>query len=235
MKKEKKKQTLSQKALSLFWTLLLVLAIRSSVIEAFKIPSGSMIPTLFVGDHIFVNKMAYGIKVPFVDWIQDKPIYLYKNEGPKRGEVIVFKFPGDRSLYYIKRVIGVPGDVVELKNKDLYINGVAIERTFVKKEGKYHFYHEKLGEQEALIQIEPGNLFDQKDNFGPVTVPENQYFVMGDNRDGSYDSRFWGFVPMDDVRGKALFIWMSIWLGFEDSNYQFHPSRIGTIVHKEVN
>src|SRR4051812_1897121 len=123
-----RKQWIIENVTSLGLALLIVFMIRSSVVEAFKIPSGSMIPTLLIGDHIFVNKLAYGIKVPFSDMFTDHPIYLIKRDPPKRGDIVVFLFPKDESYYYIKRVIGVPGDKVELKNKVLYINDQVAER-----------------------------------------------------------------------------------------------------------
>jgi len=120
-----------ENGVSLGLALLIVFMIRSSVIEAFKIPSGSMIPTLLIGDHIFVNKFAYGFKVPFSDLLTDHPIYFIKREPPKRGDIVVFKYPKDESFYYIKRVVGIPGDVVEVRNKVLYINQKMISRDLV--------------------------------------------------------------------------------------------------------
>src|SRR3954452_8720586 len=117
-----RKKWIIENVTSLGLALLLVFMIRSSVVEAFKIPSGSMIPTLLIGDHIFVNKFAYGVKIPFSDLITDHPIYVMKREPPKRGDVIVFLYPKDESIYYIKRVIGVPGDTLEMRNKVIYIN-----------------------------------------------------------------------------------------------------------------
>ena len=114
--------------LSLGLALLLVFMIRSSIVEAFKIPSGSMIPTLLIGDHIFVNKFAYGFKLPFSDLVTDHPVYLVNREPPKHGDIIVFMYPKDESFYYIKRVIGVPGDTVEIRNKVLYLNQKIIQR-----------------------------------------------------------------------------------------------------------
>src|SRR3954466_569218 len=115
-----RKRWIVENVTSLGLALLLVFMIRSSVVEAFKIPSGSMIPTLLIGDHIFVNKFAYGFKVPFSDWFTDHPVYIVKRDPPKHGDIIVFLFPKDENFYYIKRVIGVPGDKIELKNKILY-------------------------------------------------------------------------------------------------------------------
>ena len=124
-----KKKWLWENFVSLGSALLLVLAIRSSVIEPFKIPSGSMIPTLLVGDQIFVNKFAYGLRVPLTDWIGAKPLYFRRFEGPSRGDVIVFKYPDNPDFYYIKRVIGIPGDTIEVKQKRVYVNGKPFEQS----------------------------------------------------------------------------------------------------------
>jgi signal peptidase I len=167
--------------------LLLALFIRTFIVQAFKIPSGSMIPTLQIGDHILVNKLNYGIRIPF--WEH----YLVDFSRPHRGDVVVFIFPEDRTKDFIKRVIGVGGDTVEIRGKKIYINGKQIDDP--------HAHFEGDDPQTASLP--------SRDDFGPKTVPENHIFVMGDNRDRSYDSRFWGFVNLDDVRGKAFLIYWS--------------------------
>jgi len=224
--------------------LLIVFAIRSSVVEPFKIPSGSMIPTLYVGDFIFVNKFAYSVKLPFSDWF-GKPVNLVERAPPKRGDIIVFLYPKDESIHYIKRVIGTPGDVVELKDKILYINGQAQTETEVEPslkeqtlkdigDARYGMDHikmmrEKIGEKEHVMLIDANN--DYTTNFGPITVPEKQLFVMGDNRDFSNDSRFWGYVPYENVAGRAEVIWLSLWVNFSEPGMStFKPGRIGTIL-----
>jgi signal peptidase I len=167
--------------------LLLALFIRTFIVQAFKIPSGSMIPTLQIGDHILVNKLAYGIRIPL--WGH----YLVDFGKVQRGDVIVFIFPEDRSKDFIKRVVGVAGDTVEIRGKKIYINGQQVEDPHAHFEGD-----------------DPQNILPaSRDDYGPTKVPENHLFVMGDNRDRSYDSRFWGFVNMDDVRGKAFLIYWS--------------------------
>lgn len=242
------KKWLIENVISLGLALLVVFTIRSSFIEAFKIPSGSMIPTLLIGDHIFVNKLAYGFKLPFSDWITGKPTYLIEREPPKRGDIIVFLYPGDTSLYYIKRVVGVPGDSIEIRNKQLYINGNPIQRQPVgtdeaKKllsqleDQRYSMdsidvFHERIDSDEHVILQDRYNKMDE--THPPKTVPAGQLFVMGDNRDFSNDSRYWGFVPFENVKGKALFVWLSLWLNLGDGQVTFRPGRIGTVLHHPV-
>lgn len=241
-----RKQWIIENVISLGLALLIVFMIRSSVIEAFKIPSGSMIPTLLVGDHIFVNKFAYGIKIPFSDLVTDHPIYLYKRDDPKRGDIIVFMYPKDESFYYIKRVIGVPGDTIELRNKILYVNQKMVPRDLVTgdpadkifktvDDPKYgpsnlDLFTEHLDSVDHTIMLDKTNLMTE--TFGPITVPPESLFVMGDNRDYSNDSRFWGFVPMKNVKGKAVVIWLSIWINFSESRpFTFRLNRIGNLLH----
>jgi len=230
--------------LSLALALFIVMMIRSSVFEAFKIPSDSMVPTLLTGDHIFVNKFAYGLKIPFSDWITGRPIYVIDRDPPKPGDIIVFEFPKNESLYYIKRVIGTPGDTVVIRNKVIYVNnemvsqktldGVGAEKVISSiDEEKYNtlnldFYTEHLGSTDHFMMTDKTNF--STENFGPITVPPNSLFVMGDNRDFSNDSRYWGFVPMKNVKGKAVVIWLSLWISFSENNSAFRPDRIGTIL-----
>lgn len=159
----------------------------SFVVQAFKIPSGSMIPTLLVGDHLFVNKFIYGVKIPFFR----KTIIPVSD--PKKGDVVVFIFPLDRSKDFIKRVIGTSGDKIEIKNKKLFVNNQASTETI----GIY--------DDDAIYPAAA----QPRDNFGPVVVPKDSLFVMGDNRDHSLDSRFWGFVDLKDVQGKAFILYWS--------------------------
>jgi signal peptidase I len=231
-----------ENVISLALALLVVFAIRSSVVEAFKIPSGSMIPTLLVGDHIFVNKFAYGFKLPFSDWVTDEPTYLVKRDPPKRGEIIVFLFPNRReeTIYYIKRVIGTPGDIVEVKDKQIYVNNKPMPQTPIVGDraqelfksldaarfgsSALELYDEDLGNVNHVTMVDRNAYMNG--NYGPITVPADSLFVMGDNRDFSSDSRSWGFVPLKNVKGRAMIIWLSIWL----DEFTFRPSRIGTVL-----
>ena len=237
-----KKEKFIKEAKSIALIITLVLVFRSVFFEPFRIPSGSMIPTLMIGDFILVNKFSYGFKVPFSDFSMGNnnfdPIYMFGESRPKRGDVIVFKYPKDPSINYIKRVIGLPGDSVEIRNKIIYVNGEPI--TVSEIDGKeimddmdekfkgynLKFYESKTGEHKHIIQQDQDNYY--KTDFEKRVVPEDYYFVMGDNRDFSYDSRFWGFVPHKNVKGKALFVWFSMIIPFGEHAFKFRPWRIGT-------
>ena len=235
-----KEPLLVEYAKSFFPVILVVFALRSFLVEPFKIPSGSMMPTLLIGDFILVNKYTYGIRLPVIN----KKILELNN--PKRGDVMVFRYPHDPSLDYIKRVIGVPGDVVEYRDKRLTINGKPVS---TQSAGTYSYvgsglnyitatvYNERLNGAEHTMMTEPDKPsvypqqvldFPYRENCSynaegegfVCKVPAGQYFMMGDNRDASNDSRYWGFVPDRNIVGKAFFIWMNF-----DS-----LSRIGTII-----
>ena len=203
-KAEKKESRLKEYAELAVVALLIALVVRTLLVQAYKIPSGSMLPTLEIGDQILVNKFIYGVKVP----------YLMKTiipvSEPKRGDLVVFVFPLDRSKDFVKRVIGVGGDTVEMKNKQLFING---ER-YADPHGRY-----------ADPLILPGAM-QPRDNFGPVRVPQGSYFMMGDNRDYSEDSRFWGTVEGKDVIGKAFMIFFS----WDTQRHGIRWDRIGRIL-----
>ena len=194
-------------AKSFFPVLLIVLVLRSFLIEPFQIPTGSMIPTLEVGDFILVNKYAYGVRLPIIG------TKLMDIADPKRGEVMVF-IPPHENKYYIKRVIGLPGDTVRYQESNLYINGELVEREFLEsrlietERGgiSAELYNETIGEVEHITQLIPA--FNRERNRTSWVIPNGFYFMMGDNRDNSSDSRVWGTVSEKDIVGKAIAVWM---------------------------
>ena len=201
-----RKSTVREYSESIGIAVAIALLLRAFVVEAFQIPSGSMIPTLEVGDHIFVAKFSYGLVVPF----SNKKILEFRQ--PSRGDVIVFKYPQDPSVDYIKRVVGLPGEKLELRHNELFINGRPMPREHV---GPYHgspddrdseLWHETLDDKQHEA-LQDATRMPQ--NFGPIVVPEGNVFVMGDNRDNSSDSRVWGTVAHDLIKGKALIVWWS--------------------------
>lgn len=181
----KQKSTLRQHVESLGLVLLIALAVRSSVVQAFWVPSGSMLPTIQIGDHLFVNKMAYGLRLPFVG------TQVMQFDRPHRGDVVVFVSPVDHKTDLIKRIVAVEGDTVEMRNKQLYVNGEPVP-------DEHAYYADP-----RVLQNSP------RDNFGPVEVPPGKFFVLGDNRDNSFDSRFWGLADVRDIKGRATFIYWS--------------------------
>lgn len=226
---------------------LIALALRGFVFEAFKIPTGSMIPTLLVGDHIFVNKWIYGVRVPFTE------TYLMHFQQPQRGEIVVFTFPRASAKAYlaekrydrecvdrdslenekefIKRIIAVAGDTVEIRDGVLRVNGVPLERKVVKEErtGRYMNpietrVRETNGEHTYTIQYRSADR-----DFGPVKVQEGHIFAMGDHRDNSADSRCWGQVPVENIKGRAIVIWLSFGQGSEEPWIRWN--RIGTLLN----
>lgn len=183
---------------SMFPVLAFVLVLRSFIIEPFQIPSGSMLPTLKIGDFILVNKFSYGLRLPVLN------TKFIETGEPQRGDVVVFKFPGDPSVNYIKRLVGVPGDVVSYHDKVISINGVAQPQTFIANLAPNTLLKENLSGVEHQIYNTP----QRSGVKGTWTVPQGQYFVMGDNRDNSNDSRYWEFVPDSLMVGKAFAVWM---------------------------
>ncbi|MFO7964700.1 MAG: signal peptidase I [Desulfobacterales bacterium] len=213
MKKDKKKETgeassskgaLRENIEAIIIAVIIALFIRTFVVQAFKIPSGSMKQTLLIGDHILVNKFIYGVKLPFNN------MTVIPGKAPQRGDVVVFQFPEDKQKDFIKRVIGTPGDVIEIRDKVVYVNGKRLNHDF----GIHSDPH-----------VFPAGM-QPRDNFGPVKVPDNALFVMGDNRDQSYDSRFWGFVDMDAVKGEAFIIYWS----WDSKDFGVRWSRLGDLI-----
>jgi signal peptidase I len=218
-------------AKSFFPVILLVFLIRSFVAEPFKIPSGSMMPTLLAGDYILVNKFTYGLRLPVLN-----TVFLDINQ-PKRGDIAVFHFPPNPKIDYIKRIIGLPGDRIQYQNKRLVINDQPVEVTMLENSDialqdgsmiKTHRLQEQLAgvTHDILVhdipnRYEPNSIGDRFLNGESIVVPDGHYFAMGDNRDNSSDGRVWGFVPDKNLVGKAFFIWFN----FDKL------SRIGSSIH----
>ncbi len=209
LNRRRRRSVIVEYARALFPIILFVFVLRSFVIEPFRIPSGSMLPGLHIGDFILVNKFKYGIRLPVVN------MKVFPIDSPERGDVIVFRYPQNPKLNFIKRVVGLPGDRLSYIDKKLTINGEPVE---TRDDGRYAYVQDKLKGKSAgqLVETIDGDdhliiLDDQgfTRNLEEVNVPAGHYFVMGDNRDHSNDSRYWGFVPESNLVGKAFFIWFS--------------------------
>jgi signal peptidase I len=210
MSKQKKKSVLRENIEAIVIAFLIAIVIRTFAVQAFKIPSGSMLSTLQIGDHILVNKIILGtpVDIPFTS------INLFRMPGirePQRGDIVVFKYPEDPKRDFIKRVIAVGGDIVESRDKTVFVNQSKLIEPYV---------------QHVDMLVKP-RIMDKRDNFGPITVPKGMVFVMGDNRDQSYDSRFWGFVDETQIKGKAMIIYWS----WDSDKTWVRFSRIGRLVH----
>lgn len=206
MSKNKTKNVARDWAEALVVAFVIAMIIRAFVLQAYRIPSSSMEDTLLKGDHILATKYNYGLTIPFTTrkmWGEDKV--------PDRGDIVIFTFPGNHSMDFVKRVIGLPGDTVEVRDKKVYINGAL-----------YKIPYEKYTDPFILSQGQ-GKV---RDNFGPAVVEEGHCFAMGDNRDQSYDSRFWGQVPVQNIKGKAFIIYFS----WDSEKHWIRGSRIGHIV-----
>lgn len=224
-KEELKLPLIVDYATSFFPVFFIVLILRSFIFEPFKIPSGSMMPTLLIGDFILVNKYDYGLRLPV---LHNK---FFENKTPARGDIVVFRYPEDPSIPFIKRIVGLPGDKIAYSNKTLYINDLSVTQVL---NGRYNasgsgfmmdgasLRIEHLADVQHEILVSP----DRRSQELETIVPEGHYFVLGDNRDNSKDSRFWGFVPDENLVGRAFMIWMN----WDGKNGGVDFKRIGTMI-----
>jgi signal peptidase I len=203
------KSTLREYFEALVTAVILALFVRTWVVQAFKIPTGSMENNLLIGDHLLVNKLVSGPSLTSFERM------ILPLREPKRGDVMVFKYPDEPERDFIKRVIGLPGDTLELRSKKVYINGQPLDEPYV------HFL-EPASEGQEVTQ------FDVRERYGPVRIPDGQYFVMGDNRDNSQDSRYWGFLPRHYIKGKALMIYWS----YDSGQEEYVDSGLGATVKR---
>ncbi len=203
-KNVRKKSALREYAESIIIALIIAFFVRTFIVQSFKIPSGSMEDTLAIGDHLLVSKFIYGTKLPFTD----NRVLTVRN--PHRGDVIVFEYPKDPSRDFIKRVIGTPGDEIYIRDKKVYVNGRPYENA-----------HAEFREKDII----PSEL-SPRDNLGPIRVPEDSYFVMGDNRDRLYDSRFWGFVKKENIKGLAFIKYWS----WDNERFKVQWGNIGRLI-----
>ncbi|HQH99690.1 MAG TPA: signal peptidase I [Deltaproteobacteria bacterium] len=203
----KQKSSIRDWAEALVVAFVIAMVIRAFVLQAYRIPSSSMEDTLLKGDHILATKYNYGLTIPFTTYK-----FWGKDRVPKRGDIVIFTFPGNHAMDFVKRVIGVPGDTIEVREKKVYINGQPYQQPFEKHTDPFI-----LTQGQGMV----------RDNFGPIRVDPGNCFVMGDNRDQSYDSRFWGFVPIQNIKGKAFVIYFS----WDGSKHWIRLSRIGHLIH----
>jgi len=206
MAEKRQKSSLRENVEAVIIAVIIAMFIRTFIIQAFKIPSGSMLETLQIGDHILVNKFIYGVKIPFTDGKVLIPV-----KDPEKGDIVVFKYPEDPSKDFIKRVIATGGDTVQIINKKLYVNDKLVR-------DKEYAIHKSSQIYSAMVS--------PRDNLRKIKVPENSLFVMGDNRDNSHDSRFWGFVDLKAVKGQAFIIYWS----WNKSKFGVRWGRIGDIL-----
>jgi signal peptidase I len=215
-------------ARSFFPVLLIVFLLRSFLFEPFRIPSGSLEPTLFAGDFILVNKFDYGIRLP----VLHKKLFT-NNVQPKRGDIMVFRWPPNPSFNFIKRVVGLPGDKISYINKELFVNGNKVPQDFIKNSTAFDEnggQWEAIEKNEDLLGVKHHIYIDSKKSsldFRDLSVPEGMYFVMGDNRDDSADSRYWGFVPDNNIVGKAILVWLS----WDGTNKNVRFNRMGRFIN----
>jgi signal peptidase I len=208
---EYKKSTAREYFESICVAVILALFVRTFVVQAFKIPTGSMENNLLIGDHLLVNKFVFA---PTASGVEDAVLPI---DPIERGDIIVFKYPEDPERDFIKRTIGLPGETIELRNKKVFVNGTVLDEPYVQ-------YLWTPSDEEGTFD------FDVRMSYGPVTVPEGQYFMMGDNRDNSQDSRYWGFLPREYIKGKALFVYFSF--GDEAGSNIFSSIRWNRLLHQ---
>ena len=206
-----KKSTVREYFEAIVTAVILALFVRTWAVQAFKIPTGSMENNLLIGDHLLVNKFVFGPTPSSIGRT------LLPVREPRRGDIVVFKYPDEPERDFIKRVIGLPGDTLELRNKKVFVNGQAIDEPYV------HFLEPASASAEVTS-------FDVRERYGPVRVPDGQYFVMGDNRDNSQDSRYWGFLPRSYVKGRALMIYWSFDVGPEQRAADGTVARLLSVV-----
>lgn len=223
-------ESLGDWAKSILIAFLLFLVIRTSVVEAFKIPTSSMEGTLLVGDFLLVNKAVYGAHVPGTD------LALPALAEPERGDVVVFHPPHEPEKNYVKRVVGVPADTLEMREKRLFLNGSPVYEPYVRylDERGDAVHPDMEWQSNHLIASPRRDYHPTRDNWGPIVVPEGRYFVLGDNRDNSEDSRYWGFVSRDQIRGRPWFVYYSFRPSVSDSTSwlaRVRWTRLGTVIH----
>jgi signal peptidase I len=226
-KNGKKAPLVFEYAVSFFPMLLLVLIIRSFIIQPYRVPTGSLLPTVWPGDFIAVNQFAYGLRLPVINY------KIWPIGEPKRGDIVLFRWPQNPEIIFVKRVVGVPGDHIVYRHKILKINGIEAKQQFLHKDlsvTSNKFPVTILKKSENLLGVNHQIFIyegDAQNQYFEITVPEGRYFMMGDNRDDSDDSRYWGFVPEENLIGKAFFVWMS----FDSENNKVRWCRIGSKIN----
>jgi len=242
------KEKIKKEVISYILIFLGVFGFKSTFFEPNHIPSGSMLPTMAIGDFILVNKFSYGLKLPFSEWVivkrmlgREDAIYLTEFTPPKKGDIIVFEYPEDRDILFVKRVVATPGDEIQVTENRVFLNGKEIIGEEQPQKPSIDLYdYPRVPMDMRFLKVNSGetshiighNLVypppGRKKNQESIKVPKDHVFVMGDNRDFSSDSRFWGFVPYTHLRGKAMFVWFNMVYPWSEEPFHFRPARIGT-------